>query len=178
MLALSIGLRNPRCNSISNFILNLSQSFRLCGSWSVKVDAMATISAINIACLHLGLLRRILYFPHASPLPRIFTSICKENVFTCDVKSPIELIGQLRMVCRELVSKYSLAIVRPECKRNLPRSRWKLIIRSLVESKLCTVLVGPLTISFVCIDFSVLQIFIVILIIRDTVVYSEFLDCL
>jgi len=50
---------------------------------------MPAISAVDVANLHLGLLFGVMELTHACPLPRVFTGICKENIFAFDVEAAV-----------------------------------------------------------------------------------------
>ncbi len=80
----------------------------------MEVNAMPAISAVDVANLHLGLLLRIIEHAHASPLPRILTCICKENIFTLNVEAAVVLVCNLCVVVWEILAKNTLAVVRPE----------------------------------------------------------------
>ncbi len=75
---------------------------------------MPAISAVDVPNLHLGLLLRIIEHAHASPLPRILTCICKENIFTLNVEAAVVLVCNLCVVVWETLAKNTLAVVRPE----------------------------------------------------------------
>jgi hypothetical protein len=114
LLAFRFSCFYPLCNGISDFTLNLSESGRLVLCWGVEVNTVTTISAVDVANLHLGLLFWILDHTHTSPLPWVFTRICEENIFTLYVEAPVVLVCNFCVVLRKFFAKNTLAVVGPE----------------------------------------------------------------
>jgi hypothetical protein len=102
-------------------------------------------------------------------LPRIFFSICKEDVMALDIKSPIVVVGPSIIVLRQIFTENSATIIRPKTNiKYLRPHSLSLVPRSLEKSELCAVLVSPLTKVFIYVNCHILKCNSIILIVVES----------
>ena len=96
---------------------------------------------------------RVSKLPHGGVLPRVLTSIQKEDIVTSDVQTAIVLIRSIGHSLH-FTTEDSLAKIVPIIKRKGLGTHRLLSIWSKEEAKLIAVLVCPLALGRVDIDFS------------------------
>ncbi len=115
---------------------------------------MATVGAVNHFSVQSWVVRRIV-IAHARPLPRIFFSVCKENVVSLDIRTSVKLVSVVSFRLN-IYAENSITIVGPEWERKDVRPHWRQA-RCLEKAKLGAVLPGPLPQILVDVDRSVLK---------------------
>jgi hypothetical protein len=117
---------------------------------------VTAIFTVNEECKHVFLSTGgVLEFAHASILPRIFNSICKNDILACDIKSSIAINIELNSWFTKRVPENGPAIRNPVSLIDKIRSERMLLICHLEPSEFSTVLPGPLAHVIKVIHFDV-----------------------